>query len=282
MKMKKLKLTGIILSLLLAMAAVLPACAEDSASGTSKEIPEERQYARLSDTADVLSDAEEAEVLSKLDEISERQQFDVVIVCLDSLQGEDIQDAADDLFDYGGFGYGEDHDGTLLLVSIEDRKWHVSTCGYGITALTDAGIEYLAEQFLPDMSDGNYKDSFITFADTCDELVTQAKEGTPYDVTSKKSGGVNRAWILRSLVIGFLLASFPMSAMKKKMKNVRMQAAASGYVQDGSQNITKRSDMFLYRTVDRTRKSDDEDGKGGSTTHTSSSGTSHGGGGGSF
>ena len=151
MKMKKLKLTGIILSLLLAMT-VLPVCAEDS---TSKKIPTERQYDRLSDVADVLSDEEEAEVLSKLDEISERQQFDVVIVCLDSLRGENIQDAADDFFDYGGFGYGEEHDGTLLLVSIEDRKWHISTCGYGITALTDAGLMYLSEQFLPAMSGGN-------------------------------------------------------------------------------------------------------------------------------
>lgn len=277
MKMKKLKLTGIILSLLLAMT-VLPVCAEDS---TSKEIPTERQYDRLSDVADVLSDEEEAEVLSKLDEISERQQFDVVIVCLDSLRGENIQDAADDFFDYGGFGYGEEHDGTLLLVSIEDRKWHISTCGYGITALTDAGIKYLSEQFLPDMSDGNYKDSFIIFADTCDELVTQAKEGKPYDVGSEMSGGDSRIAILRSLLIGFLLAGFPMSVMKKKMKNVRMQAAASDYVQEGSQNITKREDRFLYRTVNKTKKSESED-EGGSSTHTSSSGTSHGGGGGSF
>ena len=65
------------------------------------------------------------------------------------------------------------------------------------------------------------------------------------------------------------------------MKNVRMQAAASDYVQEGSQNMTKREDRFLYRTGNKTKKSESED-EGGSATHTSSSGRSHGGGGGSF
>jgi hypothetical protein len=45
-----------------------------------------------------------------------------------------------------GIDVGENRDGVLLLVSTGDRKWHISTCGYGITAFTDAGIQYLGEQ----------------------------------------------------------------------------------------------------------------------------------------
>ncbi len=80
------------------------------------------------------------------------------------------------------FGYGSDMDGVLLLVSVGDRKWHISTCGYGITAFTDAGIQYLGEQMTPDMADGDYAAAFRTFIRWTDAYVTAAREGHPYDV----------------------------------------------------------------------------------------------------
>ncbi|MDD7113688.1 MAG: TPM domain-containing protein [Lachnospiraceae bacterium] len=40
---------------------------------------------RLTDEADLLTDAEEEELLTKLDEISERQQCDVVVATVNSL-----------------------------------------------------------------------------------------------------------------------------------------------------------------------------------------------------
>lgn len=273
--MKQKIILGGIITLLLGMT-VFPVCAQESDSQT---LPQERLLPRLVDEAEVLTVEEEADILEKLDEISERQQFDVVIACVNSLGGESAQDYADDFYDYNGYGFGEEKDGTLLLVSMEEQEWYISTCGYGITAITDAGVSYLSNQFLPEMSDGGYKEAFEIFADTCDELVTQAKEGNPYDIGSEKSKGVSKIWIPGSLLLGFLLAGFPMSVMKKQMKNVRMQTAASGYVREGSQNITRQTDMFLYHTVNRTKKPEKE---GGSYTHSSSSGRSHGGGGGRF
>lgn len=269
--MKKKIMSGIII-LLLFTVAILPIYAGENE-------PQEHMLKRLVDEAGLLTDEEEAGVLGKLDEISERQQFEVVIVCVNSLEGEPAQDYADDFYDENGYGFGEEKDGALLLVSMEEREWHISTCGYGITAITDAGISYLSDQFLEDLGSGDYMEAFEAFADTCDELVTQAKEGDPYDVGSESSGGVSKIWIPGALLLGFLLAGFPMSVMKKNMKNVRMQAAASGYVKEGSQNITKQTDRFLYHTVSRTKKPEKE---GGSSTHSSSSGTSHGGGGGRF
>ena len=151
--MKRKIILGCIIILLLGMT-VFPVCAQESDSQT---LPQERLLPRLVDEADVLTVEEEADVLEKLDEISERQQFDVVIACINSLGGESAQDYADDFYDYNGYGFGEEKDGTLLLVSMEEREWYISTCGYGITAITDAGVSYLSDQFLPEMSDGNYE-----------------------------------------------------------------------------------------------------------------------------
>ncbi len=34
---------------------------------------------------------------------------------------------------------------------------YISTCGYGITVFTDAGIQYIGEQIKEDLSDGDFQ-----------------------------------------------------------------------------------------------------------------------------
>ena len=90
-------------------------------------------YYRVNDSAEVLTEDEDSELEASLEELSLRQSFDVTIATIDSLESEgytSIEEYADDLYDYCQFGYGENRDGVLLLVSIGDRKWHISTCGY--------------------------------------------------------------------------------------------------------------------------------------------------------
>lgn len=139
----------------------------------------------LVDEADLLKPDQEKALLAKLKDVSKRQKCDVVVVTVKSLEGKSAQDFADDYFDYNGYGQGKNHDGVLFLISMVERKWHISTTGYGITAFTDAGLDYLSKQFLPDLKDGDYNAAFTTYAEQCDEFLTQARKGQPYDV--KKS-----------------------------------------------------------------------------------------------
>ena len=141
-----------------------------SAAAEENVIPETRQLPRLVDRADLLSELEEEELEARLDEISERQQADVVVVTVNSLDGKSAQDYADDFYDYNGYGIGTDKSGILLLVSMEARDWHITTTGFGIRAITDAGLDYISDQFLPYLSDGEYLDAFETYANLCDEL----------------------------------------------------------------------------------------------------------------
>ena len=241
------------------------------------------ELTRVVDMADLLNNSEEADLLSMLDEISNRQELDVVVVTVNTLDGKTPMDYADDFYDYNGYGFGENRDGVLLLVSMEDRDWWISTTGYGITVFTDAGIEYISEKFLPDLSDGNYADAFTTYAELCDEFITQARTGEPYDTNNLPKEPFNVfTSLLISLVVGILVSLIVTGKMKGKLKTVRMQPAAEEYVRKGSMLVTESSDLFLYSHVDRRAKSKDDDSGGGSSTHTSSSGSSHGGGGGKF
>ena len=269
MNVKKRILT-VLFALLLCMVVVIPTFA-------TGDLP------RLVDNADLLTDSEESTLLSKLNEISERQQTDVVVVTADTLDGKTPMDYADDFYDYNGYGFGADKDGVLLLVSLEDRDWWMSTTGYGITAITDAGIEYISEKFLSDLSDGDYADAFTTYAELCDDFFTQARSGQPYDTGHMPKQPFNIARnLLIALIVGFVIALIATGVMKGKLKTVRFQSAASNYVKANSMNVTESRDMFLYTHVDRRAKPKDTDSSSGSGTHTSSSGSTHGGGGGKF
>lgn len=248
-------------------------------------IPEERQFPRLVDTADLLSESEEGNLLAKLDEISERQQLDIVIVTVYSLNGKTSTEYADDFYDYNGYGMGKNKDGILLLIGMEDRDWAISTCGYGISAFTDAGQEYITDKFLSDLSDGNYSNAFNKFADLCDDFITQAKTDAPYDSGNLPKEPFNFVLMLCiSLGMGIVVAFIAVTYMKSQLKSVQPQKNASNYVKSGSMQITQSMDLFLYHVVTRTVRPKDNDnyGSSGSSVHTSSSGTSHGGSSGHF
>lgn len=238
---------------------------------------------RLLDGAGLLTEAEQSTLLAKLNEISERQRIDVIIVTTDTLDGKTPRNYADDLFDQNSYGFGTEHDGVMLLVSMEDRDWWITTCGYGMTAITDDGIHYISDRFLPDLKDGDHAAAFDTFAGLCDEFITQAKIGQPYDGSHMPKEPFNvGSKLLVAMVISFVIALIVTGSMKAKLKTVRMQTAAASYVRANSMNITESRDMYLYSTVTRTKRQESGGSSGGSSSHTSSSGRTHGGGGGKF
>lgn len=240
---------------------------------------------RLVDEAALFSDSDAEALLGLLDEISERQQMDIVVVTVNSLQGASSMEYADDFYDYNGYGFGEERDGMLFLISMEERDWYISTTGYGITVFTDAGLEYISERFLDDLSEGEYAAAFTTFAELCDDFITQAKTGEPYDVGNLPK---EPFWLVGSLAIalaaGFIIALIATGIMRSQLKTVYSRPVADNYIRKGSINITKRSDLFLYRHVSRREKPKDNGSKGpgSSSTHRSSSGSTHGGRGGKF
>lgn len=284
--MKK-RILFLLLTSCLCVILAFPVCAsslkeQSSADNGFQSIPENRQLPRLVDDADLLTDSEESDLLSKLDEISERQYCDVAIVTVDSLDGKTARAYADDFFDYNGYGMGNDDSGILLLISMEYRDWAISTYGFGIQAFTDAGQEYITEQILPDLSDGNYAASFNQFAALADRFLTQAKTGNPYDYGNLPKGPLSLLWTLVAIGAGLLIAWIIVSIMKSSLKSVQPKNNASDYVRNGSMHLTVAQDMFLYRTVSRSARPKSSSSSGGSSTHSSSSGRSHGGSSGKF
>ncbi len=225
---------------------------------------------RLVDNADLLTVDEETAIRARLDEVSETYHTDVVIVTTLSTGGKTPMAYADDFFDYNGYGYGENYDGVLLLISMEDRDWWISTTGLGIRAFEDSTIELIGDLMLSDLSSGWYADAFEIFVDECEYYINGEINGFPFDF------GFN---LIVALVIGLVVAFIATMVMKSKLKSVRRQSAATEYVKTDSLRITQSNEIFLYRNVSAVKRATESSG---SRTHTSSSGRSHGGGGGKF
>jgi uncharacterized protein len=113
--MKRLFLFVLVVMLL----AALPLCASADEKGK-----------RLVDNGDLLSESEENAVLARLDSLSEKYDYDIVVYTVESLGKKPARFYAAEAFHYGKYGMGEDGEsGVILLVSISDREWYIEFFG---------------------------------------------------------------------------------------------------------------------------------------------------------
>lgn len=281
MKTKK-KIWCCLFSLLWMFVLIFPVMASEI-----PDIPTERQKPLLVDEAGLLSEEESSTLINKLEEISQRQKNEVAVVTVNSLEGKTAEAYADDYYDYNGYGYGENDDGLLLLVSMGEREWAVTTYGYCHTvAFTDAGLDYISSEFRRKLSSGEYAKAFDCFAGLCDDFLTQAATGEPYDVDNMPKGKVSPFWLYTDLVVAFFISFGIVKGKSRNLKSIKKQESAKAYERRGSLSLRRSTDSFVNRIVTqktiRNEKNSSSGSSGGSSSHISSSGRSHGGTSGKF
>lgn len=246
---------------------------------------------RVIDHAGLLSSQEESALEASIASIAQDYQFDVVL-----LMEKDIDQApkyyAADYYDYGGYGYGSNHDGVLFLLSMAERDYYILTTGSGIRVITDYGREQMEADIVPHLSDGDYYTAMSRFVQHVRNYLHQAENDAPLDVGTSfyfdESGAIHIASDFEQvlsispilLIIALVVALIVVFCLKAQMKTIRRKAGAASYVREGSFHLTRQQDIYLYTTTHR-RKIETES-KGGSSTFSGSSGRSHGGGGGKF
>ena len=217
------------------------------------------------DEAELLNETEVAQLNSKLESISKKYKAEIRVVTLSSMDGGDIDEFLEYLYDESGFGYGENHDGVLLVVCMDPREYRILSNGFAGEAITSDDIDAIGEAFESDLPGGNYADAFDTFADKCEYYLDGHINGFPFNT------GKN---LLICLGIGLVVALIVTGIWKNQLKSVRKQSAANAYVKAGTMQITQSGDFFMYRNVTKTQKQ--------SSSSSGSSGSSRSTGGGSF
>lgn len=211
------------------------------------------------DGADLLSDSEETALTQKLTDISHSYNAQILVYTTASTDGVDIDEYLEELYDSMGFGYGDNHDGVLLLVCMDIREYRILSNGFAGVAIDGGDIDSIGDVIVPDLSDGNYADAFEGFADQCAYYLDGHINGFPFDAGKK---------LTVCLIIGVIIGVIVAFVLKAQLKTVRKQNRADVYVKPGSMQVTVHKDIYLYRNVTRTKKETSNSSRSGSSRST--------------
>lgn len=225
------------------------------------------QNPTIRDHADLLTASEEKKLQKKLDQIGEEYNVYLYVLTMESINGSPSLDYAEMMFWSNGLGYGEDQDGILLLVSMEERDWAIYTNGVGHDAVSNSEADEIGNRIAPLLKDEEYAAAFETFAEECEEYIDIEINGAPFPFLKV---------LFISLAVGAVVALIVTGIMKGQLKSVRMKAGASDYVRPGSMKVTLANEFFLYRTVTRRAKPKSSSSSGGGGGGGSRSGGSSG------
>ena len=216
------------------------------------------------DEAGLLSPEEAADLEQKCSQFYAASGMELVILTVDSLDGNTVMAYADDFFDAN---YGEN--GVILLIAMDEREWHISTAGTAIEAFDDVDLMGMEDGIMRYLPDGKYYNAF-------DQFTSDAGYYWNNEAVSDFE-----ASLVIGLPVGFVVALITILVMRGTMNTKVSQLAAADYQVDGSYNLRKHHDMFLYSKVTKQAKPQ-QNNSSGTSVHKSSSGRSHGGRGGKF
>jgi len=242
-KFNRVFLFALLLSLLLSLTAY----ADDSAA----------QLNYVTDEAGLLNMQEYSILNTAAAQISAEYGCSVYIITVNDYRNYtngDIDDCATQIFNAYELGYGEDKNGVLLILSMDDRDYSLIAHGaVANAAFTDYAKDVMRDGFLDNFSGNDWFGGFEDYIDCAERMLAEAAKGTPVDVSPVQPAtrGSNPFSFLLVVFVPCLIALVICSSFKAQMKTARIKTSAGDYVENGGINLHVRQDMFMHRTQTR-------------------------------
>lgn len=243
----------------------------------------------LTDNAGLLTENEKTLLEQKLSENSENLSVDIAVYTENAMTGSDAQSTAENLYDSLGYGYGENRDGILFYISMDEREYYLDTYGESSNRFGEDGQIYIEEKILEHLGNGEYYDAFMSYADAVDFVLTNTQnddnnnnyysEDGEYADYYEQAEDKHPSWLTFVVLLGIpALVAFIMTRVKQgKMKTAVLQNTADSYIKNNSVNITKSRDIFLFSTVTKTPIPQNDNHSSGHSSGGFSGGSSSGG-----
>jgi uncharacterized protein len=168
---------------------------------------------RVSDFANVIDAATEADLDRRLDQLERQTSSEVAVVTITSLNGVPVEDYALQLFKEWGIGQAKTDNGVLVLVAPNEREMRIEV-GYGLEGILPDGLagQIIRENFIPRFRDDDYnggiRDGVARVIEVVEkQQVLSAEELAKFNDTSNADAPV---WIIIPFMglfvaIGFLM-----------------------------------------------------------------------------
>lgn len=108
----------------------------------------------VNDFADVITDEQQKELESLLDELQDREKVEIVVAVVNDTGGQNI-------FDYSlamarEWKVGSENGGALIVIAIKDRKWHLQISKKTEEYLTNDDVKKIGDVMVSDFKDQKY------------------------------------------------------------------------------------------------------------------------------
>ena len=177
----------------------------------------------VTDNAGMLTAEQESEIEDMLYAINQRTGVELAVYTIETLNGQDIETKANDLFRELGLGDSEKNNGLLLLIALNDRKFRLEV-GYGLEGtIPDTKAAEIINTMTPYFKEGNYADG-IKAAVSKTENVLNGEADTTTEKSSPTRGDVFSlifAIFTESLVVGCIISAIHDGIKERRKRRAR-------------------------------------------------------------
>ncbi len=159
----------------------------------------------------------------------------------------DIDYDADVYYHKNGFGKGEEKSGIMLYVATFDREYCIYAYGKAMDIFKPNAFDYVEDNVVKYLSETDFNGAFKEFYLSSEHIVSLYEAGTPY-----KAPFNYVLWAVIAVIVGGIAGIIYVSSLKKSMNTVHFNHRATRYAE--GMNVSVLRDMFLFRTVTRVRK----------------------------
>lgn len=263
--MKNRRLIGLLLVLLLTVCFTVTAFATEA------------KLNYVTDDAGLFTDEQRRGLEQWAEALSKEYEFGVYIVTLDDFtdytRTSNIEKFAVQLYDEYALGWGSDHAGVMLMLSMAERDYDLDFNSKRADEIfTEAGRDWMVNRFLLYFRADDFYGGFKEYLTTCQEYLEAARNGQPVGEGEKSSSDDDKLSPAFALIPGAIAALLVGIFTSLPMHSAGLKRDADRYAVPGSLVLHRRSDMFLHRSVSRRpRQTESSNSSGGSHSYSSGS-----------
>ena len=168
--------------------------------GLAEKVNDIQPTGYVIDLANVMTPEAKAKISAMATELQQKTGAQIAVVTVNSLEGEDREQYAADLYKHLGVGPKKNDEGVLLLVAPKERQYKIEV-GYGLEpVINDARAGDIGRSMVPSLRANDYSAAILSAMTQIAELVAADKgvtlTGVPNRARAPTRGTNNIPWWL--------------------------------------------------------------------------------------
>ena len=248
------------------------------------------------DDADIMTDEQEAQLGAKIEAIVEKYGIGYVAFTDDDLHGLSPEYYSSDFLHFNGYGKGDGYGAVVFFLCFDtsNRCWRTTSIN-SCERIFNEDITYEIDETVDStIRSGDYFEAFVLHADYVESLfaeIAATDDWTPddhnyryvrddsyseYERSGEDEGASPVMIVGAGLLVGLIGGGIRVSSLRKQMK-ITPPRTANNYLLRDTYTVRNRRCDYLYTTVTRHAKPQNNSSSGGSHGSSFSSGHSSGG-----